>query len=801
MEVEKRYINGIRTLSTACSWIKWSGEAALEDVKSKADPEGPVPMKVAERFDSSSSRPGEILCVFEGKSQRDKFVRLNKISLGAKEVRYRPLKRKIGYNMSMPTFLEASKAKEEADKRLEEAGYQPGDILSPPEGEMVLISTPDGPELVNGQRCLRVILVDESDERRATAEQVKVFFDAERVVMAGDVYHVLFEREGQAPAYHSKRVTILGIPHLCYLHKIPKPGGIFGSLRGCIERILERDREDLLPPVMGETLEMELVLWIDAKYSGGMEKSFLKVSLVSPIFPSFISSIERWIDVQGHESRFLQEEISHRVIRELEEILLAPMEFGGISFTIVEAKNVADEKAHWLVNLISGLHRCSSCLGSSLRWTKDPFEGEPTSFQIRASLFEKVKWEFSSIVSLCKSEEGFKKGIKVAVEKKDIPAIESLISRAQEEPNEIYSQLISIQDRHQLDSYASETGLGVTWLRLLITALCQRNHNSNGVPLWARSVFALPISNTPPIMHTLLYINRRVIPLVGETLTASSAAFTSDALKALIGRDLAHFRYSPRSPFQKASQMRKIVSLQEEIFIGVSAKMRALLRCLNIVQAILYARPNAEAQENFLGRALILKTCSLIVWELVREEDGKQAGEKALKKCQTKVSELREMLKERGLDSKGNKADLVRRLMENDASSLEVQDLEGADIAQKSLALHTYVREIPRLFRESRFGTLFPYISSEEGGERSLAFDAAVEANRSNHDSMTFERTRRLEALKNLSSSSSSSSSFYFLVDSLRLKYGLDLFTPLLLLKPNYTSTICVSIRINRFVG
>jgi len=343
------------------------------------------------------------------------------------------------------------------------------------------------------------------------------------------------------------------------------------------------------------------------------------------------------------------------------------------------------------------------------------------------------------------------------MEKKDTPTIERLISQAQEVPNEIYSELICIQDRHQLDSYAAETGLGVTWLRSLITILCQRNKNTNGIPIWARSVYSLPISNTPPIMHTLLYINRRVIPMVGESLSSESANFTSNALKALIGRDLAHFRYSPRSPFQNASRLRKIVTMQEEVFTDPSSKMRALLRSLNVVQGILYARPDSETQESFLGRALLLKVCTLIVWELVREEDEKQAGEKALRKCQTKVSELREMLKERNLSPKGNKAELVRRLIENDASSLEVQDLEGADMAQKSLAFHTYVREIPRLFRESRFRTLFPYISSEEGGERSLTFDAAVESTRSNHDSTTFERTRRLEALKNLVSDSCSS--------------------------------------------
>lgn len=49
-----------------------------------------------------------------------------------------------------------------------------------------------------------------------------------------------------------------------------------------------------------------LLIWMDAKFSGGFEKSYCKVVLCSPeLYPLHRSDIARYIDIEGHESAFL----------------------------------------------------------------------------------------------------------------------------------------------------------------------------------------------------------------------------------------------------------------------------------------------------------------------------------------------------------------------------------------------------------------------------------------------------------------------------------------------------------------
>jgi hypothetical protein len=50
----------------------------------------------------------------------------------------------------------------------------------------------------------------------------------------------------------------------------------------------------------------KLLVWMDAKFSGGHEKSYCKVALHSEeLFPLYRSNISRYIDIDGHESAFL----------------------------------------------------------------------------------------------------------------------------------------------------------------------------------------------------------------------------------------------------------------------------------------------------------------------------------------------------------------------------------------------------------------------------------------------------------------------------------------------------------------
>jgi hypothetical protein len=53
-------------------------------------------------------------------------------------------------------------------------------------------------------------------------------------------------------------------------------------------------------------LNVTLVLWIDAKWSAGREKSFCKVSIHSPnLFKEHHSKLARYIDLEGHETAFV----------------------------------------------------------------------------------------------------------------------------------------------------------------------------------------------------------------------------------------------------------------------------------------------------------------------------------------------------------------------------------------------------------------------------------------------------------------------------------------------------------------
>lgn len=47
-------------------------------------------------------------------------------------------------------------------------------------------------------------------------------------------------------------------------------------------------------------------MWLDAKFSGGHEKSYFKVALIcAQLYPLHRSSIARYIDIEGHESAFM----------------------------------------------------------------------------------------------------------------------------------------------------------------------------------------------------------------------------------------------------------------------------------------------------------------------------------------------------------------------------------------------------------------------------------------------------------------------------------------------------------------
>lgn len=60
--------------------------------------------------------------------------------------------------------------------------------------------------------------------------------------------------------------------------------------------------------------ELDIVLFIDAKYTAGMEKTFVKLGLLGAIFPQYHSTLERWVDVVGHEDELLDPLITNEIL-------------------------------------------------------------------------------------------------------------------------------------------------------------------------------------------------------------------------------------------------------------------------------------------------------------------------------------------------------------------------------------------------------------------------------------------------------------------------------------------------------
>jgi len=154
---------------------------------------------------------------------------------------------------------------------------------------------------------------------------------------------VIFDDPLQALKYHGKRIEIDGLVSRSYLKKIPNSGGLISSLRDSIEQILAKDYDQLVP--WEGVVEMKMNAWIDAKFTC-FEKSFAKICLVSPIFPGWRSSITRWVDVEGHESEFLNNKVLDNMLDQIGHYCSKEQQHKELKFKITKLIDVADEKSH-----------------------------------------------------------------------------------------------------------------------------------------------------------------------------------------------------------------------------------------------------------------------------------------------------------------------------------------------------------------------------------------------------------------------------------------------------------------------
>jgi len=223
-------------------------------------------------------------------------------------------------------------------------------------------------------------------------------------------------------------------------------------------------------------------------------------------------------------------------------------------------------------------------------------------------------------------------------------------------------------------------------------------------------------------------------------------------------KDLSEFGSSPRTPLSRASTLRRIFSLNKEIFKGTDPLFMNMMEFYNWVQMIVYHRPQGSFPP--IWHSLLLFVTTLIVWLLfnhfdssllVLKEENKPLAAALRGELEAlgkqidfffNTSITRNLEFSQGLSTRGKKSDLVERLR-NHGKTVEPRK---EDLEQKNLGFHSFVRHLPEQHLSEK--TLFPYVSVEERGEQSLTVDTLFEQNRSNNKGNCFKNVREYEGLQ-----------------------------------------------------
>jgi len=321
LQKEDITLNGENLKPDQCVWVETTEEATLEEAKNQILEMGFHPHHLAREFDNGKSWKNHIVVSFSDSETADKFLRESKNTSAG--VKFRSKRRRIGNGVSMPSFQPLNQVKSSLEK---ESEVHILENLSE-EGTKVLLP---GPLVVDSRKVLQLrprIQVEDEDI-------LLKFQDAVQIVRGKDSLFVLFDDLNRASEFHGKVHSVNGERLTSHLMKIPKGGGVMNPIEDSIKNCFLQSNISPSAFFSGEEYLVEMIVWADAKYSGGHEKSFLKVSLVSPIFPNFVSEISRWIDVAGHESEFLRKEISERILDDLAWATQNKLSFETIQFTI-----------------------------------------------------------------------------------------------------------------------------------------------------------------------------------------------------------------------------------------------------------------------------------------------------------------------------------------------------------------------------------------------------------------------------------------------------------------------------------
>jgi hypothetical protein len=78
--------------------------------------------------------------------------------------------------------------------------------------------------------------------------------------------------------------------------------GFMGQFNKLVSKLLTEN----IPCNTFEQISVSLILWIDAFYSAGVERTYVKVALSAPVFRRGKTNLLKWIEVEGFESSLME---------------------------------------------------------------------------------------------------------------------------------------------------------------------------------------------------------------------------------------------------------------------------------------------------------------------------------------------------------------------------------------------------------------------------------------------------------------------------------------------------------------
>lgn len=118
-----------------------------------------------------------------------------------------------------------------------------------------------------------------------------------------------------------KKYVVIGNQRVrCSFYRQPKSGGLYTKIHLAIAVLLRSQYSEMkiitgikinhlhhADIYTGHIYQAKIIVWADAKFSGGHEKSYCKFAILCPnLYHLHRSNIGRLVDIEGHESGLLR---------------------------------------------------------------------------------------------------------------------------------------------------------------------------------------------------------------------------------------------------------------------------------------------------------------------------------------------------------------------------------------------------------------------------------------------------------------------------------------------------------------